>query len=47
MHGKGELALIKCSICNIQIEGANNCNNLQRSADSDQWIDCGKIKTRS
>ena len=44
MHGKGEFAKIKGSICNIPIETANACNSLPRAADS---IDCGKIKTRS
>ena len=44
MHGKGEFALIKCSICNIQIEGANNCNNLQRSAVQTNGLIAEKLK---
>ena len=34
MHGKGEMAIIKGSICNIPIEAANIYNILPRPADS-------------
>ena len=34
MHGKGEFAIIKGSICNIPIEAANIYNILPRPADS-------------
>ena len=34
MHGKGESAKIKSSICNILIEAANICNILPRLPDS-------------
>ena len=32
MHGKGEFAKIKGSICNILIEAVNICNILTKSA---------------
>ena len=38
MHGKGEFAKIKGSICNIPIETANICNILPRPADSNGLI---------
>ena len=38
MHGKGEFAKIKGSICNILIETANICNNLPIPADSNGLI---------
>ena len=38
MHGKGEFANIKGSICNIPIETANICNILPRPADSNGLI---------
>ena len=38
MHGKGEFAKIKGSICNIPIETANICNILPRPADSNVLI---------
>ena len=38
MHGKGEFAKIKCSICNIPIEIANICNILPRPSDSNGLI---------
>ena len=34
MHGKGEFAKIKGSICNISIETSNICNILPSPADS-------------
>ena len=34
MHGKGEFAKIKGSICNISIETSNICNILSRPANS-------------
>ena len=43
MHGKGEFAKIKGSICNILIEAAHICNVLQRSADSNGLI-VGKLR---
>ena len=38
MHGKGEFAKIKGSICNILIETANIFNNLPIPADSNGLI---------
>ena len=38
MHGKGEFAKIRGSICNIPIETANICNILPRPADSNGLI---------
>ena len=38
MHGKGEFAKIKGSICNIPIEAANICNILSGPADSNKLI---------
>ena len=38
MHGKGEFAKIKGSICNIPIETAIICNILPRPADSNGLI---------
>ena len=38
MHGKGEFAKIKCSICNIPIETANICNILPRPSYSNGLI---------
>ena len=45
MHGKGEFAKIKGSICNVPTE----TSNMQYFAKTCRfkWIDCGKIKTRS
>ena len=38
MHGKGEFAKIKGSICNIPFETSNMCNILPRPADSNGLI---------
>ena len=38
MHGKGEFAKIKGSICNIPIEAANIFSILPRPADSNRLI---------
>ena len=38
MHGKGEFAKTKGSICNIPIETSNICNILPRPADSSGLI---------
>ena len=38
MHGRGEFAKIKGSICNIPIKTANMCNILLRPADSNVMI---------
>ena len=38
MHGKGEFAKVKGSICNIPIEATDICNILPRSADSNGLI---------
>ena len=38
MHGKGEYAKIKDSICHILIEAAHICNILPRPADSNGLI---------
>ena len=45
MHGKGEFAKIKGSICNIPTEAANICNILSKTCRF-KWIDCGKMKAR-
>ena len=37
MHGKGEFAKLKGSICNIPIEAVSRF----------KWIGCGRVKTRS
>ena len=38
MHGKGEFAKTKGSICNIPIETSNTCSTLSRPADSNGLI---------
>ena len=38
IHGKGELAKVKDSICNIHIEASNICNILPEPADSNGLI---------
>ena len=38
MHGRGEFAKIKGSICNIPIKTANMCNILLRPEDSNVMI---------
>ena len=46
MHGKGEFAKIKGSICNIPMETSNICNILPRPVNSNGLI-VVKSKTRS
>ena len=46
MHGKGEVAKINGSTCNIPIETANTCNILPSHADSNELIVVLKRKSK-
>ena len=46
MHGKGEVAKINGSTCNIPIETANKCNILPSHADSNELIVVLKRKSK-